>query len=248
MAPGGFPGFSVTDDCWHGANCRRTDCDPAAAVAGLPVTASVLAQCGTSGLMCPLVSGGQAGAAASRNPLDVILCNSTAGSCQNILGTGADGISNSTFAAATVLGYMQAFNGTTWDRVRTMPSPCPVGILATGADSNGAACDIRANTTKSFTGLTVNTTTSELAVNASTSYYISAWSCASVGTVSLNCTLISGTGAACTSPVILDYIGAQSATNFTGNRQFNPPLKVAAASGVCVSVNATTSTNNYGEI
>jgi len=142
IGPGGYPGVTIADPNGTSFPAITPTSTPSAAVPMIPVVAALYGQCGTSGLMCPISAAGQAATGAARNPLNVVLCNNTASTCQIVTGTGADAIANTSMGAMNVSSFHYAFNGSTWDRVREAGSPAPVGVVAGGFNAAGAAAPV----------------------------------------------------------------------------------------------------------
>jgi hypothetical protein len=118
IAPGNYPGFTIADPNGITFPAVAPTMTPAPLVSSMPVAALLYGQCGTTALMCPISASGQAATGSARNPLNVVLCNNTASTCQIVTGTGADAIANTAMGAMNVSGFGYTFNGTTWDRNR----------------------------------------------------------------------------------------------------------------------------------
>lgn len=152
IAPGNYPGVTVADPNGVTFPAITPTATPSAAVPMIPVVAALYAQCGTSGLMCPVPNGGQSTSPTSRDPLDVILCNSSAGVCQVVTGTGADGIANTVMGAMNQTSFGYAFNGTTWDRARKDATAAGPMWMTTGGGSTASAASAATTVIKNSAG------------------------------------------------------------------------------------------------
>ena len=219
---------------------------PSAMPAGQPVIAVLEAQCGTSGLFCPVSSAGGGGNGNSRSPLNVAVCKADSSICALPTANPADASTN-TQVVLPVQNYPLVYNGTTWDRPRSAASPAPTGVIATGYNALGAVSPVFCNKSARLAGTAVNTLTQVVALSGTTNNYICGWSAGQVGTVLLDIQLSVGTGTNCgTTNVVLDEAVAANATNMMFVSAYGYPLlqSTAVSQEICVDFLGTTSTTN----
>jgi hypothetical protein len=171
---------------------------PSAAPAGLPVVAYDQAQCGTSGLYCPLSSSGSAATGSARNSLNIDVCVPAATTC--VVPTAGPADAAPTQISMQTISFGMGYNGTTYDRLRTAASPAPTGVLANGYNTAGTAAPIIC--TKPFGGSgTTDGNVQIVALSGTTHVYVCSVTISVGGTVAGDVRLLSGTGSACATPV-----------------------------------------------